>query len=91
MSGRILTKFIMHLDKKPKFWEERVQLFCAFMVEKGVQSCTLKSYVSAIKSVLKDDSYEWDKNKVLLSSIMRGCRVINDRLQRHSPIKLSLL
>ena len=85
------NRFVKRLDKKPKFWEDRVQLFCTFMVEKGVQSCTLKSYVSAIKSVLKDDGYEWDDNKVLLSSIMRGCHVINDRLQRRSPIKLSLL
>ena len=58
---------------------------------KKEQSSTLKTNVSAIKSVLKDDNYKWDDNKVLLSSITRGCRVINDKIQYRLPLKLSLL
>ena len=88
---RNFNHFMLRLDKRPKFWEERVQLFCAYLVEKGTQSSMLKTYVSAIKSVLKDDNYKWDDNKVLLSSITRGCRVINDKIQYRLPLKLSLL
>ena len=88
---RNFNRFVLRLDKRPKFREERVQLFCAYLVEKGTQSSTLKTYVSAIKSVLKDDNYKWDDNKVLLSSITRGCRVINDKIQYRLPLKLSLL
>ena len=52
---RQFNGFLIRLDKKPKQWEDRVALFLAFQVEKGAQSATIKSYTSAIKSVLKDD------------------------------------
>ena len=81
----------MRLDEKPKFWEDRVQLFCAYLVDNGKQSSTIKSYVSAIKSILMDDGYDWIDGRILLSSIVRGCRVINDKLHYRRPLKLNLL
>ena len=85
------NKFVFKLDKKPKAWEDRTALYCAFLADNGAQSSTIKTYVSAIKLVLKDDDYEWDDSKILLTSITRGCRVINDRLCYRRPIKVSLL
>ena len=53
----------------------------------GIQSSTLKSYFSAIKHILKQDGYPWNDNKVLLSSLVKGCKLGNDKV----PIKKGLL
>ena len=81
----------MRLDKKPKDWEQRVALFCAFLVDSGHRSATVKSYVSAIKCVLKLDGYKWCDNMVLLDSLTRACRLINDRVFHRLPIHKGLL
>ena len=48
-------------------------------MDNGVQSSTLKSYFSAIKHVLEDwMAINWDDNKVLLSTLVRGCKLVND-------------
>ena len=57
----------------------------------GVQSSTLKSYFSAIKHVLKQDGYQWDDKKAILSSLVRGCKLENDQLKIRLPIKKGLL
>ena len=75
-----------HLD-----WEQRTALFGAYLVDKGVQSSTLKSYFSTIKHVLKQDGYRWDDDKALLSSLVRSCKLVNDRYKIRLPIKASLL
>ena len=49
------NKFVSRLDFIPPKWEQRTVLFCAHLIEKGIQSTTLKSYISAIKSVVIDD------------------------------------
>ena len=46
---RHFNRFVIRLDKPPGTWEERTVLFCAHLVENGLQSQTIKSYVSAIK------------------------------------------
>ena len=55
-----------------------------------MQSSTLKSYFSAIKHILKQDGYEWNDNKVLLSSLVRGCKLENDRVKIRLPIQKGL-
>ena len=66
-------------------------MFGAYLVDTGVQSSTLKSYFSAIKFVLKQDGYNWDDNKVLLNSLIRGCKLENDSLKIRLPIQKGLL
>ena len=56
-----------------------------------MQSQTVKTYVSAIKRVLIDDGYTWDNTKILLTSLTRGCRIINDRVRTRLPIQCNLL
>ena len=51
-------------------WEQRVSLYCAYLVDRGIKSMTMRSYVSAIKCILKDDHYEWDDNAIILSSLV---------------------
>ena len=88
---RNFNKFVIKLDRKPHAWEEKASLFGAFLVERGVQSSTLKSYFSAIKSVLVDDGYLWNDNKVVLSTLTKACKLVNDRVVTRLPIQDRLL
>ena len=81
----------MSLDKKLDTWEDRVSIYGAYLVHNGIQSSTLKSYVSAIKCVLCLDNYEWQDNKVLLNTLTGACRVVNDKVMTRLPIKIGFL
>ena len=71
------NSFIIKLDNKPSSWEERITLFGAYLVDSGVQSGTLKSYYSAIKSILREDGYIVDHEKLLLVSLTKACKLIS--------------
>ena len=82
----------MNLDTKPfNTWEEKTALFGAYLVDNGIQSSTLKSYFSDIKHILKLDGYQWDDKKVLLSALVRSCKLENDRVKTRLPIRKGLL
>ena len=61
------------------------------MIDRGAQSQTIKSYISAIKSVLKSDKYQWDDSVVLLESLTQACKIVNDRVKCRLPIQANLL
>ena len=88
---RKFNEFVINLDVRPLTWEECASLFGAFLVEKGIQSSTLRSYMSAIKKVLMDDGYPWNDNKLMLSVLTRGCRIVNDKVRTRLPIQAGLL
>ena len=88
---RQFNKFLINLDIKPNSWEDRVTLFIGFKIDNGMQSSTVKSYVSAIKKILVDDGYPWNDQKVLLGSLTKASRLINDRAHTRLPIQCSLL
>ena len=75
---RNFNNFLIKLDKKPKFWEDRTQ------------SATVKSYLSVIKAILKSEHYKWTEDLVLLSILTRACRLQNDVLHCHLPIHKGL-
>ena len=56
-----------------------------------MQLATVKSYVSAIKKTLVMDGYEWDDNLVVVWSLSKACRIINDRVKTRLPINCGLL
>ena len=89
---RHLNKFIIRLDYRDNLsWEQKTALFRAYLVDGEVQSSTLKSYFSAIKHVLKQDGYPWNDKIALLDSLVRSCKLENDRLKIRLPIKKKLL
>ena len=88
---RQFNEFLIKFDKKPKLWEDHAMLFSATLIERGVQSSTLRSYISAIKGLLVDNGYDWDNNKMLLRTLSRACRVVNDRIKVRFPIHKALL
>ena len=75
----------------PDDWEHRTAMFCMFLIEKGTQSSTVKSYVSTIKTILKADKYDWEDGKVWLNSLTRACKISNDTLHCRLPIHKGLL
>ena len=77
---RQFNKFLMKLDRKPKLWEDRTTLFVAHLVDRGMQSSSIKCYVSAIKKTLVMDGYDWDDNLVMVRSLANACRIINDKV-----------
>ena len=85
------SNFVMKLDIKPKSWEEHTSMYCAYLVDCGAQSSTIKSYTSAIKCILTLDGYHWDDNKVLLPVITGACKVVNDVVKTRLPIHINLL
>ena len=88
---RQFNKFVINLDDKPQNWEDRCTLFIGNKIDQGVQSATVKSYVTAIKKLLVEDGYDWDDQRVLLGSLTRACRLVNDKVCTRLPIQCSLL
>ena len=75
----------------PKTWEERLTLYVGYLTDRGLQSRTIKSYISAIKSVLIDDDYEWNENKLKLTALTQACRLQNDEVRTRLPIQAQLM
>ena len=88
---RSFNNFLIKLDRRPDNWEDRICLYAAYMVKSGLQSGTVKSYYSAIKAILKDDGYMVDDTKVLITSLARACKLVNDKVRTRLPIKKNLL
>ena len=87
---RIFNRFLIRLDKKPDSREGRATLFCAYLIDNGHQSQTVRSYMSAVKGLLKDDGYKWDEGQVLISSLMQACKLQNDQVCCRLPIQKPL-
>ena len=88
---RKFNSFLIILEVKPATWEERVSLYCGYLVDRGSQLSMIRSYVSAIKCILVNDGYEWEDGKLFLNAIIRGCKIKNDQLKTRLPIRKGLL
>ena len=88
---KTFNQFFVKLDRKPDSWEERLILFVGFLIEDGKKSSTVKSYVSAVKGVLREDGTEINEDRFLLNSLTRACKYHNDKVRTRLPIKKGLL
>ena len=88
---KILTSTLMPQKIKSSDLEDRISLFGAQLVDNALQSSTIRYYISAIKAVLVDDRYAWDDHRVLLSTLVRLVRVLNDKVYIRLPIHIKLL
>ena len=88
---RQFNKFVINLDVKPASWEERLMLYVTYMVDTGMQSATIKTYISAIKRVLSDDGYKLNSNQAALHALTRTCKLVNDKVKTRLPITCGLL
>ena len=76
---------------KPDNWEDRIVLFVGYLIKNGRKSSTVRSYVSAIKGVLKDDGIHVNEDRCLLNSLIKACKYHNDHVRTHLPINKQLL
>ena len=88
---KIFNRFYIKLDVKPSNWEERIQLFVGQMIEEKKQSSTNKSYLSAIRAVLKNKNIKLDEDLFLINSLTRVCRLQNDQISTRLPIRRGML
>ena len=89
---RSFNKFVMRLDNKPDSWEQRTSYFAAYLLEeKKVQSATLKSYISAIKHILKCDGYKWRDQEIWLNALVKSCKLANDVIYTRFPVHFKFL
>ena len=85
------NQFIIKLDRKSPTWEERIVLYVGYLVNQKRKSNTIKSYISAIRSVLRDDGVILNEDKYLLTSLTKACRLINDQVMTRLPIQRGVL
>ena len=88
---RHFNSFLVKLDHRPKAWEDRTTLFCAYLVDKGTKSTTIRSYISAIKHIVVTDKYKWDDERVMVNVISNACKLANDIVTIRFPIHIGLL
>ena len=88
---KTFNEFYIKLDVKPKSWEDRIILFVGHLVQRKFQSSSIKSYISGIKAVLRQDGIEINEDKYLLTSLTRACKLINDCVRTRLPIRKPLL
>ena len=51
----------------------------------------IKSYISAIRNVLRDDEVILDKDSYVLKSLTKACRLHNDTVKIRLPITANVL
>ena len=85
------NKFLIKLDKIPATWEQKVISYVGHLIDCGLQSQTIKSYMSGIKTILEQDGYEWKLDRLLFNSLMKSCKLENDRIRVRLPIQIGLL
>ena len=85
------NEFFIRLDFKPQTWEDRLILFVGFLVERNRKSSTIRSYISAVKAVLREDNVEIQEDKYLLSSLTKACKYKNDQVRIRLPIQKGVL
>ena len=88
---RLFNEFFIKLDNKPDSREDRLVLFVGYLINEKKKAATIRSYISAIKSVLKEDGFEINENKYLISSLTKACKYVNDKVRIRLPIHKSLL
>ena len=88
---KLFNKFFIRLDFKPRAWEDRLTLFVGYLINDNKQSSTVKSYISAIKAVLRMHGIKIEEDQYLLSSLTRACRLKNDKFKARMPIRKSML
>ena len=65
-------------------------LFIGFLVDQKKQSSTVKSYLSALRAILKDDDVKLNEDLLLISSLTQACSYTNDRARTRLPIQKTL-
>ena len=85
------SRFYLSLDEKPVNWEDRIVLVSGYLVNDNKCPSTVKSYISAIKTVLKEDNIDISEDRYILNSLTKACRYTNCAVKIRLPIHRDLL
>ena len=85
------NNFLIRFDRHPETWEDRLLLYVTHLIQEGLKSTTIKSYISGIKYILSVDGYKWNEDRALLNSLTKVCKLQNDVVTTRLPISLGLL
>ena len=67
-------------------------MFLGHLIEDcKLQSSTIKSYISALKCVLAEDGITLNQNQFVVTSLIRACKLKNDRIVTRLPIHKNFL
>ena len=88
---KLFSDFFIKLDIKPRNWEHRLILFTRYLVDCDLKSSTIRTYVSAIRSVLAEDGFELDHHNFTITALTRACQIRHDKLVVRLPIHQDLL
>ena len=88
---KLFNNFFLRLDSKPNNWEQRLVLFTGFLVHNNLKSGMVRSYISAIRGVLREIGVKLQENDYLLSSLTKACKLKNDPMVVRLPIHKSML
>ena len=66
-------------------------LFCAYLIDSGLKLTTIRSYVSALKIILKAEKYPWNDNLIMIDALTKACKLQNDKVYHRFLIKKGLL
>ena len=88
---KLFSKFFLKLDSKPREWENQINLFAGYLINNKKSVSTVRSYIAAIKSVLREDEIEISEDKYLLTSLTRACQYHVDKVQLRLPIRKPIL
>ena len=68
----LFNKFFIRLDIMPNNWEDSLVLFTAFLIKNDLKSTSIRSYLSAIRGVLTENSIKINEDRLLLNSMTRA-------------------
>ena len=85
------NQFFLKLDDKSTSWGKRLTLYIGYLIQNKWKSTTIKSYISAIKAILKDSGIKFNLDESLISALTQACRLRNDTFQTKFPIGRELL
>ena len=66
-------------------------LFVGYLISNNRKSTTIKSYISAIRAVLRDDGETLNENMYLIASLTKACKFKNDTVGTRLPIRKYVL
>ena len=72
-------------------WNHGITLFVGHLIQEGKKSSTIKSYLSAIRVVLKIDGHEIATDSYVLTVLVKACKLKNDKILARFPICHSML
>ena len=85
------NKFFLRLDVKLLNWNYRLVLFTGFLIDSGKKSTTIRSYLSAIRAILRIDGFKLNEDTYLINALTRTCKLKNDRVTARLPIGKKML